>query len=643
MSRYENFDEFFASNEKESISPFLTPHARKWAVNLSLKASLLAAGCLLLAYLCYFIHLTMAYLALSVVFFIVGTPALIHALQELSRKTVNIDVLMTLAALLSVVIGSPFEGALLLVLFELSSALEELVETKTKSSVHHLHKLSPRCAFVIGEKGHLIEKSIRDITPGTHILVKAGEIIPLDGVILNGRSYVNMVHLTGESAPIAKDVSDEVAAGTHNLDGSLTIQVTRSSGDSTLSRIIQLMTEAADSKPKAQQFFDTFSELYASSIMILSLLFALTLPYLLRIPFLGSEGSLYRALAFLIAASPCALILATPTAYLSALSSCAKKGVLPKGGIILDTLTTCNMIAFDKTGTLTTGDLICTGCTHLYGPLMNSNKALQVGASLERNAVHPIAKAISRLAKEKELSLESIEDFKAIPGLGLQGTYQGSPVLIGHRDFIQQKLGKTFTLPESIQVSAYLWMEESVILFTFQDQMREHAKDMISFMKSSSMKTLMLTGDHAVNANPVGEMAGLDVIFSDLRPEDKLQKITELSQSHQLIMVGDGINDAPSIARATVGISMGKAGSMAAIEASDVILMHDDLSLLPWLIQKAKSTRRILMQNITLALSVILLATTPSLLGFIPLWLAVILHEGGTVLVGLNSLRLLKK
>ncbi|MGR3973589.1 MAG: cation-translocating P-type ATPase [Candidatus Rhabdochlamydia sp.] len=643
MSRYEEFDEFFASNQQESISPFLKKTSRKWSLNLSLKGALLAAILLMISYVMSWMHPPSANLILAAVFFIVGTPALIHALKELLQKELNIDILMTLAALLSLLIGSPFEGALLLVLFELSAAMEEVVEAKTHSSVHHLHKLSPRCAWVVGEKGHLIEKSIRDITPGTLILVKAGEIVPLDGVITEGRSYVNLVHLTGESAPVVKEASHEVAAGSRNLDGTLTLKVIRSSGDSTLSQIIKLMTEASEAKPKAQQFFDRFSQIYASSIIALFFLFALTFPYLFGIPFLGTEGSIYRALAFLIAASPCALILATPTAYLSALSSCAKKGILPKGGVILDALSRCTLIAFDKTGTLTTGELTCTGCYHLYGPGLSEEEGVQIGASLERNAVHPIAKAITRLAQEQKIELKALEEFTAIPGFGLQGTYQGQKVFIGHQDFIQQQLNNTFTLPAPAKISTYLWAKGNVLKFEFEDELRAHAQEMIMSMKQEKLQTLMLTGDHDVNAKPIANLIHIDHYFADLRPEDKLQKIAHLSEKHSLVMVGDGINDAPSLARADVGISMGKGGSMTAIEASDVILMHDDLSLLPWLIRKAKATRKILFQNITLALIVILFATTPSLLGMIPLWVAVILHEGGTVLVGLNSLRLLKK
>jgi Cd2+/Zn2+-exporting ATPase len=636
-----SFDEFFASGQEETISPFLTPDSRKWGKNLPLRSSVIAAILLAVAYFLSFTSPLGSTLILSIVYLLVGTPALINALKDLSRWDINIDVLMTLAALLSVVIGSELEGALLLVLFELSAGMEIVVGEKTRSSVLHLNRLSPRSAWVVGDQGHLIEQSVRDIRVGTLVLVKAGEIVPLDGTVVEGRSFVNLVHLTGESAPLSKQVGDEVPAGAGNLDGTLTIQVTRSSSDSTLSRIIQLVTTAQNSKPRLQQFLDRFSKIYASSIIGLFLFFAFALPYFWNIPYLGPEGGIYRALAFLIAASPCALILATPTAYLSAISSCAKRGVLPKGGIVLDAVARCQMVAFDKTGTLTTGELVCTHQTPLYGPPIEN--ALFLAASLERNAVHPIAKALVDLAKIQNIALKPAVDFHAFGGYGLEGTIDRQHAAIGHRDFIQQKIGSHFTLPPAETLSTYLWVDGSIILFQFQDALRPHAKQILLDLKQEGLKVVMLTGDHLVNAAPIAKEIGVDEVYADLRPEDKLQKIAQLASTNEMMMVGDGINDAPALARATVGVSMGKMGSRAAIDASDIILIHDDLSLLAWLVKKARKTRQILSQNITLALIVILFATTPALLGWVPLWIAVILHEGGTLLVGLNSLRLLRR
>jgi heavy metal translocating P-type ATPase len=619
-----SFDEFFATNLEESISPFLTPSSRTWGKNIALKSALLAGALLATS---YFVH---SPFLLLLVYFLVGTPALINSLHDLLSFEINIDVLMTLAAFLSVVIGSEREGALLLVLFELSAALENMVANKTRSSVLNLHKLFPRFATVTTADGHTLEKSIAEVQVGEELLVKAGEIVPLDGDVTAGRSFVNLVHLTGESEPLAKTVGDEVAAGAGNLDGTLTVRVKRTSTDSTLSRIIALITKAQEGKPVVEQFLDRFGKRYATTIILLSFAFALFLP----LPFLGPEGSIYRALTFLIAASPCALVLATPTAYLSALSSCAKKGILPKGGVTLDGVAKCSTIALDKTGTLTTGKLKCSSYEHLFGP--PNDQAVAIAASLEKHAHHPIAEAILEL-KAPQLP---VENFRAIPGYGLSGVVAGKQAFIGHRDFIEKEAKQP--IPFSEKMATYLLVEDSLYVFHFTDTLRPDAAGVIERLKSQNLRLIMLTGDRLSSAKIVADAVGITEVYADLKPEDKLDKITSLTNKAPLIMVGDGINDAPALARSTVGISMGKIGSATAVDASDIVFINDDISLLDWLYQKAGQTRRILKQNLGLALSVIVFATTPALLGLVPLWAAVILHEGGTVLVGLNSLRLLR-
>jgi heavy metal translocating P-type ATPase len=641
MSAPYSFDEFFASNREETVSPFLTPRSRRWGKNLPFRTALFAGFLLACSFTFSFYSSPASLFLLTAVYFLVGTPALINALRDLSNFEINIDVLMTLAAFLSVIIGSELEGALLLVLFELSASMENMVAQKTRSSVLNLHKLSPRVAWIIGEDGAIYQKALGEITTGARILVKAGEIIPLDGQVVEGRSYVNLVHLTGESQPIAKTIGDEVPAGAGNLDGTLTVRVTRTSGDSTVSRIIKLITQAQDSKPKVEQFLDRFGKYYATTIILLSFCFAIALPLFWNFPFLGPEGGIYRALAFLIAASPCALILATPTAYLSAISSCARRGILPKGGITLDAVANCTTIALDKTGTLTTGKLTCTGMQQLAGPPLDNNLAIAIAASLERHAVHPIAEALTDYAKSKNIPTLPVEHFRSIAGYGLEGTVDSHPAVIGQKEFIQEK--SQATLPASETITTYLWVQGSLFAFYFTDTLRDEAPKVITHLKAQNLRVIMLTGDHKASANTVANQLGITEVCADLRPEDKLKKVTQLAEEAPLMMVGDGINDAPALARATVGISMGKIGSATAVDASDIIFINDDISLLSWLYKKSQQTQRILRENITLALSVILFATTPALLGWVPLWIAVILHEGGTVLVGLNSLRLLKR
>lgn len=643
------FDEFFASGKEESISPFLTPSSRKWGKHLSLRTACISGSLLLCAFILSFFVPPLSNLCLLFVYFFSGTPALIGALEDIKNLEINIDVLMTLAALLSVLIGSGMEGALLLVLFELSGAMEALVTEKTKSALVSLHQIAPRFAYVIAEDGTIYERAVKEISVKTILLIKAGEIVPLDSIVIKGSSFVNLSHLTGESRPVSKKIGDEVQAGAHNLDGTITVEVTRTSSDSTLNRIIALITQAQEAKPRLQRFLDRFGKWYAMSIISLFIIFAISLPWLFSIPYLGSEGGIYRALSFLIAASPCALIIATPTAYLSAISSCARKGILLKGGVILDALTFCRSIAFDKTGTLTTGNLECIKLEMIYPntSCYSVEDALQTAYGLEISAVHPIADAIVSYAKKKQLKPLEIIDFISIPGSGLQGFVslqnRNIPAYIGNSSFISSFLPDTFSsdLFQERTLNTYLLLGNTLFLFHFTDTLRLESKPLIDRLKQQELHPIMLTGDKLEIAKEVAVKIGISTIYADLKPEDKLAKVAELS-NQGLIMIGDGINDAPALARATVGISMGTIGSATAIEASDIVFLNDDLSLLDWMIQKAHHTTAVVKQNIILALSVILLVTLPALLGLVPLWLAVIFHEGGTVLVGLNSLRLLK-
>lgn len=649
------FDEFFASDFEESVSPFLTKNSRKWGKNLVLRSAILSACCLLFAFIFSFVNAPLSFLSLSVVYFLAGTPALIQTIKDFRSLEINIDVLMTLAAFLAVLIGNAMEGALLLVLFELSSAMEHTVTYKAKGALHKLHELSPKMGWVIEEDGSIFQKSIKEIEVGTKLLVKSGEIVPLDGIVVEGSTSFNLVHLTGESIPISKKKQEEVPAGARNLESAVTIQVTKTSSDSTLTKIIELITQAQDAKPKLQRWLDKFGKTYATVIILLTLGFALTFPFLFRMEFLGLEGSVYRALAFMIAASPCALIIATPTAYLSAISSCARNGILLKGGITLDALASCKTIAFDKTGTLTTGELTCTSIEDLdQGTLSEKDFhfVLSVAASLEKHVVHPISSAIINLAQEKKLPFLEISKFESQPGFGLKGVYnQTTQVAIGLSDFIASLLteparkkfaNKMETIDRKGQVLATLLIKDQVYLFRFTDTIRKKAKELITLLNQETLP-IMLTGDHSLSANTVANALGIEKVYADLRPEDKLNLVANLSQKSGLAMVGDGINDAPALARATIGISLGKIGSATAVDASDVVLLNDDLHYIYWLLKKAHKTIRIVKENLLLALFVILFATTPALLGIVPLWLAVLLHEGGTVIVGLNSLRLLKK
>lgn len=654
----EYFTEYFEMGQQESVSPFLHPASRGWSVNLTLKAAITSAVFLAIAFaLSFSASLTpFSNLLLVVIYFLAGIPSLIESIEDLLDGDINIDILMTLAAFSSVFIGSGMEGALLLVLFSLSGAMEDAVTNKAKGALSSLHKLSPTKACVIEPDGTLIEKAIRDIHIGTQILVKAGQVIPLDGIVIDGTSSLNLVHLTGENLPVTKTVNDKVPAGARNLEGALTVQVTHTSSDSTLAKIIQLVTQAQEARPTLQRWFDKASQGYAITIISLSTLFAVSFPFLLGIPFLGIEGSVYRAVAFLIAASPCALIIAIPIAYLSALSACAKKGILLKGGITLDALTKCEAIAFDKTGTLTTGELSCVAIEPLNPTQIDTHQALAVAAALEKNAVHPIANAITRYATSLKVENIHLKNFTSIPGFGLQATAKLSNsdhnAYIGRSTYIAEKLPndlqkllqeKLTAIEDSGELLAVLLVGSDLFLFRFRDTPREKVGDMLKAVQAAGKETIMLTGDHASSARRIADELGITTFHADLTPEDKLNYVSSLSEKKGLAMIGDGVNDAPALARATVGICMGKVGSNAAVDAADVVLLHDNIELLDWLFAKAKQTQRIVSQNLTIAIGAILIASLPALGGLVPLWLAVVMHEGGTVLVGLNALRLLKK
>jgi Cd2+/Zn2+-exporting ATPase len=649
------FNEFLESGLEDKSSPFLTQESRLWAKNVPLKASIASAIFLCLAFiLSFFFHKNLeAGFFLVLVYFLAGIPSLIGAIEDVSNLTINIDVLMTLAAFLSVLIGSAMEGGLLLVLFSLSGSIEVAVTSKAKGALSHLRQLAPPQATLLLSDGTTLERSVKDIEVGAKIVIKAGDVVPLDGIVLEGISDVNLVHLTGENLPVTKSVGQQVPAGSRNGEGSLILQVTHLSCESTLAKLIDLIVEAQEAKPKLQRFIDKLSEGYAMSIISIAFLFAVSSPFIFNMPFLGNEGSIYRALAFLIAASPCALIIAIPIGYLSAISACARKGILLKGGIILDALADCKIIAFDKTGTLTKGELSLTSVI----PLQTTNKeelteALNYAYNLELGSSHPIAKAIIEYVEKDLPQKKTFSSYKVIAGYGVEASYDDKNLYIGKPSYIEAELdmGQKKMLDEALKkcmqegkLVAVLKTGNNFFLLLLQDTVRENMKELLDKLKAKfKLRLLMLTGDHNASAQFVAKSLNLQEVHANLLPEQKLKIVSELSATQGLAMIGDGINDAPSLARATVGISMGKIGSASAVDASDIVLLHDDLNLLEWLFNKAKKTKIIILENVITAFGAICLASIPALLGFIPLWLAVILHEGGTMLVGLNSLRLLK-
>lgn len=648
-----NFHEFIESGLNDAKSPFLTDRAQHVAQNLPLKLGLLASLLLVAAFTLSFYpsQEPLSLLLYTFVYFITGTPALIKAAEDLAELEINIDTLMTLAAFGSAAMGSPFEGALLLVLFEMSRSIEESVTQKAKSTLSGLRQLAPEKAWVKTSTGHWRQKSIHDIRVGETILVKAGEVVPLDGTVTEGSSSVTLAHLTGESVPFSKTVNDTVSAGSQNLEGFLVLEVTTTSSNSTLTQIVGLVTEAQEAKPQLQRWFDKVADPYAKSIITLSALIAFSLPFLISIPYLGNGGSVYRALSFLIAASPCALIIAMPIAYLSSISSCARRGILLKGGTILDALADCDTFCFDKTGTLTTGSLEVVEAKTWTGHDFSepaSNEDLQAAFCLEQKSSHPIALAIYRYGEKQGFEKQALKSFRQVPGMGVEGEFLGKMTYVGRLTYIKEQLDFPLKAVEealSLQVkkglsNALMCRGGRLTLITFQDKLRKNIQKTLQNLKQQGLALTMLTGDHEEAAQRVAKNLSLDHVYASLKPEDKLTLIDKLSQDKHIVMIGDGINDAPALAKAQVGIAMGGIGSYMAQQAADIVLLHDNVQCLDWLNEKAKHTQRVVKQNLSLAGIAIVLATSAALAGWIPLWAAVLAHEGGTIVVGLNGLRL---
>ncbi len=633
----------------EDTSPMLSEKHRKLSHNLTLKSSYLSLATYLIALFCYWFSANnVSHLFTILTFFFAGTPALIKSLENISNKTINIDILMTSAAFGSIFIGGTLEGALLLVLFAISEALGQMVSGKAKSSISSLKQLAPTMGWVVLSDGNLQQMPVNKIQVGDTIRIKSGEIVPLDGKIIHGSSSINLMHLTGEKVPKSCQKDSIVPAGAYNMEGSFDLKVLRTGADSTITHIINLVIQAQNSKPDLQQRLDKYSSIYAITIFGIASAIAILIPLFTSIPFLGPNSAFYRALAFLIAASPCALIIAIPIAYLSSINACAKHGILLKGGVVLDRLASCNSIVMDKTGTLTTGKLTCIGCD-FFG--LKTPTFFPSILALEQSSSHPIALAIVEYLITQGFTSQVADRYLTIPGEGVRGFFKDQEAFVGKTETALKFISATYIeeLQQRIydaklrgEICSLAYLGSSCALFYFKDEPRPYAAEIIQELKILGYPVSMLTGDHKISAENIAQLVGVSEVFADLSPDDKLEKVRELAKKRHILMVGDGINDAPALAQATVGIAMGEAGSATAIEAADVVLLHDALTSLPWILQKAKQTRKIVSQNLGLALAVILLVSWPASLGVIPLWLAVILHEGSTIIVGVNALRLLK-
>ena len=569
-----------------------------------------------------------------------------HTAKSLKRGHVNfdIDLLMLLAALGAAVLGEWAEGAFLLFLFSLAHALEHFALDRARGAIRALSDLAPPRARVVKD-GREIEVPVEEVRAGDVIVVRPAERIPVDGKVRSGRSAVDQAPITGESVPAEKEPGAEVYAGTINGEGALEIDTTRAAGDRTLDRVIKLVSEAQTQKAPTQQFTDRFESVFVPTVLVCDLLL-IVLPPLLG--FWTWQTSFYRAMSLLVAASPCALALGTPAAVLAAIAQAARKGVLIKGGAHLENLGTLRAIAFDKTGTLTVGKPEVTELAP--APDVDQNELLKVAAAVERRSQHPLAQAVVRRAEAEKLGLPEAGDLESVTARGVRSMVDGKPVEIGSLKLWEGREvpGEVRQAVETLQAKGQSIMAVRhgarwLGVLGISDRPRGGVKEVLERLRGMGIRPLvMLTGDNRGVGDAIGQEVGVDEVKADLLPEDKVTAIRSLISNHgQVAMVGDGVNDAPALANATVGVAMGGAGTAAALETADVALMGDDLAKLPFAVGLSRAARGVIRQNLYIALGVIVLLILATTTGYFGIGPAVFVHEGSTLVVLANALRLL--
>lgn len=569
------------------------------------------------------------------------------AFLSLKRLRADMNLLMLIAAIGALAINEWFEGAVVIFLFSIATLLEHWSLERARKAISSLLMLSPDFARVITKKGDLIEKKVEEVGIGEMILVRPGEKIPLDAVIKSGLSSVNQAPITGESLPILKNPGDLVFAGTVNEDGALECEVLKKADDTALAHIIQKIEEARGKRAQSEQWVDKFARIYTPIMLILALLFTL-IPLL----FFHQEWHvwIYRGLVLLVIACPCALVISTPVTIVSGLTSAAREGILIKGGIYLETMGKLKAMALDKTGTITYGHPIVQKILPLNDH--SEEELLKIAMALEKPSEHPIARAILKKAKEKGLDAAHATNFKIYKGMGAEALVEGKPFWIGSHRFLHEKGQETKDVHEFA-----LKMEDaghSVIaigdyshvcgLISVADEPRKFIRETIIAIKELGIKkVVMLTGDNEPTARALAKLSGVDAFYSELLPHDKVTAVEKLTAQYgQVAMVGDGINDAPAMAAATLGIAMGAMGSDAAFETADVILMSDDLSKIPSLIRHSRRTLQVIKQNISFSLGLKAVFLVLAFFGLATLWMAIAADTGASLLVVFNGLRLLR-
>lgn len=584
------------------------------------------------------------------------------AWESLRSRTIDVNLLMVLAAIGSIAIGHADDAAALLFLFSLSSTLEAYAMSRTRDAIASLVKLRPSEAVLLTSEGEA-RVPVEQLKKGDRVRVIAFDSIPVDGEILEGSTSVNQAVMTGESRPVARTVGEPLLAGTQNLEGTIVMRVEGVVGDSALDKIVSLVQDAQENKASGERISQWFGQTYT-----LFVLGAFVLSMVVRMG-LGSTWAVAigASLTLLVALSPCALVISTPASTLSALTWAARHGILIRGGEFIERLGQIDVITLDKTGTLTTGKpslneiCLCTSvaasatcgendaCWSGVGSLtVDAERVLRLVAAAEVHSNHPLAEAIVRAAKQHELSIPDAIDHTVVPGKGVLATVEGVSVRVGQLSFFDAELPEAFvghvrSIQDQGMTAVVAQVGEDYAALGLTDTIRPGARDSLAKLRRIGVKEIaMLTGDSELTAKAVATETGIDRYFAGLLPEDKEKIIAKMADSgDQVMMVGDGVNDAPSLARAGVGVAMGGLGSDVALNAADVVLMHDDLERLPQMIGLGRRTNGVIKANLIFATLVILTLTVTSLLGKLPLPIAVLGHEGSTVLVILNGLRLL--
>ena len=563
--------------------------------------------------------------------------------ETFKEKKLNVELLMIIAAVGSAVIGYWTEGAILIFIFALSGALETYTMNRSNKEISSLMELQPEEALLVSN-GEQRKVNVSELEIGNVIFVKPGERVPVDGVVVKGGSSIDESAITGESMPIQKYRGDEVFAGTVNITGSMSIRVTKLSTDTIFQKIINLVQTAQSEKSPSQLFIERFEGTYVKAVLAVVALMMILPHYLFSWSW---QETFYRAMVLLVVASPCALVASIMPATLSAISNGARNGILFKGGVHLENLGSLKAIAFDKTGTITRGTPEVTD--FIVSKKENEREIKQISASIESHSNHPLAKAIVRYVVKSNVDLVEIEGIMDVPGFGIEAKIQGDRWKIGKADFVnlahESKLFD-FSLEELItqgKTMVYIQKNEQVIgLVALKDILRSDAKEALQELNRLDLATVMITGDNEKTARAIAKDTKLSDYISDCLPENKVEKIKELKKKYKVVaMVGDGVNDAPALATASVGIAMGE-GTDVALETADVVLMKNELLKIPQVIQLSKKMNRIIKQNICFSILVIMVLICSNFLQVLDLPLGVIGHEGSTILVILNGLRLLK-